>query len=434
MHSISFVDRVKNSNLLRGFMSTTVWGGLSKLLTLLVTFYCSNTLAEEGFGEYSFVKNTLNMILVISATQFSSLATKFATESLQSEISLKRLFILVEFIVGVGVICGITSICMPIDVIQSFTGGNSVAHFVRMMGVLLPAFIIQPIVASIFRGYKQFNRVGIYETLTSLFLLLLTIACTRIWGYYGAIYALLIYYIVNSVVGVVMLWHFNTRTHYIHNATKIHSERYIIWTMVVPVFLMSFVEAPLTWVAQAEMGRRASYAMVGGLSVILSIRYILQILPTYFYQAFIPHATQLFAACNHKAYFLKYRQIGFGLTGIFVIVMPLLTLFGRFLLGLYGASYVDLYPSFVISLIITIIILFSTLLKTNMMIREHQQLILVMTIVSSLFFVMFFYAFLHYDVNILNAYLFAQGVQYGVQLVFGLISYFKDKKLTALAC
>lgn len=55
---------------------------------------------------------------------------------------------------------------------------------------------------------------------------------------------------------------------------------------------MSFVEAPLLWFAQeAEIAKRGSYALVGGLSVILTIEYAIQVLPTYFYQAFTPIVT-----------------------------------------------------------------------------------------------------------------------------------------------
>lgn len=430
IHHIALIvsRRIKHSSLLQGFLSTTIWGGLSKLLTLLVTFYCSNILTKEGFGEYSFVRNTLNMILVICATNFASLATKFATESLQSEVSIKRLYILIEFIVGFSCICGIFIICIPFNVIQSFTAGESVAYFVKIMGVLLPIFIIQPIVVSIFRGYKQFNRIGIYETCTAIFFLLITILCVNLWDYRGAIYAILIYYAINSISGMVLLCQYNHRNHYIRCVKKKHSDYNVIWTMIIPVFFMSFIEVPLTWIAQAEMGRRASYAMVGGLSVILSIRYILQILPTYFYQAFIPHATQLFTMQKHTEYFFKYRQITIALATILIIAMPLLIIFGKFLLGLYGTIYVDLYPSFIIGLIITIILLYCTLFKTNLIIREHQQLILLMTVISSVIFISVFYCLINLHINILDSYLLAQGAQFGVQLMISMVSYYKDVK------
>lgn len=424
----NLLGRFKQSNLLRGFASTTIWGGLSKLFTLVVTFYCSNTLSKEGFGEYSFVKNTLNMVLVICATHFSSLAVKFATESMQSIISLKRLYILVGFIITVGLVCGILILAIPLEIIQSFTGGESVSFFVKVMGLLLPVFILQPIVASILRGYKEFNRAGIYETAVAFFFLLITVAGVQLWGYHGAIYAILAYYAINSIIGVVVLWSYNKKKHYIGRVDELRSERKVLWTMIVPVFLMSFVEAPLNWVSQAEMGRRATYAMVGSLSVIMSIRYIIQILPTYFYQAFIPHATQLFANGKHEEYYQKYKQISRALLLILLVVIPLLIVFGKFLLSLYGKGYVENYPSLLLSLAIIPMLLYGTLFKTNMIIHEHQRIMLWMTIISSVLYIGFFYILILNGVNALDSVLIAQSLQYAVQLVYGLLFYLRDKK------
>lgn len=414
---------------MRGFVSTTIWGGISKLIMLGVTFYCSNFLTKEGFGEYGFVKNTLNLLMLICAANFSSLSSKFAAESMQSKQSLKRLILLMSFMVSVSLIIAIVALVMPERVVQSFTGGNNVARFVKVLGLLLPLFIIQPIMASMFRGYKQFNMVGIYETVVAVLFFGMIVVGIHYWDYVGAIYAILLYYTMNSVVGVIVLWKYNKKSHYITKVDELKSECSVIWTMILPVFLISFIEAPLTWLAQAEMGRRATYAMVGSLSVISSIRFIIQVLPTYFYHAFIPHATLLFANNNHREYFKKYQQVARIFLYMLIVLIPLLVIFGRFLLGLYNKIYVDQYPSFLISLISIPLMLYFNLYRTNMIIREHQRLILWLTIFSSLAFIGFFYLFIFIGINVLDSFLYAQAIQCGIQLLIGYISYNKDKKM-----
>ena len=81
MYLLSIANRVRASELLKGFATTTFWSALSKLLIVLTTLYCSNVLTQDEFGEFSFIRNTLSTVLLICATNFSGLAVKFAAEA-----------------------------------------------------------------------------------------------------------------------------------------------------------------------------------------------------------------------------------------------------------------------------------------------------------------------------------------------------------------
>ena len=97
MYLLSIANRVRASELLKGFATTTFWSALSKLLIVLTTLYCSNVLTQDEFGEFSFIRNTLSTVLLICATNFSGLAVKFAAEAMLSKESLKKLYILFLF-------------------------------------------------------------------------------------------------------------------------------------------------------------------------------------------------------------------------------------------------------------------------------------------------------------------------------------------------
>ncbi len=423
------VKIIQSSELIKGFFSSAFWGGFSKLVAVLITMYCTNKLTQEGFGEYSFIRNTLDMIVGICATNFSTLAVKFATESIKSEDSLKKLILLFEFTLFVSFLTGVIIVAIPYSVLQSFTGGESVAYFMKMVGICLPVFIIQPLISAIFRGYKKFNLVGIYETANILFYFLLIVIGIHFYNYKGAICAMLLYFSLYSVSGVLLLALLNKKTHYIKCVTKVNSQKQSLYKMILPIFLMSFVEAPLLWIAQAEIGRRATYALVGSLSVILTIRYLVQIVPTYFYQSFIPHVTTLNADGNYKAYYSKYGKVAKVLLVMLLCLMPILIFFGNFFLGIFDESYKNSYNSYVLSIIIIPLLLYSTLYKLNMMIREHQVEMLYMTIASSVCFLACFYLFVYLNLNALNAFFYAQAVQFLYQLLYSLKVFMADYKL-----
>ena len=75
---------IEKSNLFKGFIVTILGSGSSKIILVLATFICSNLLGKMEFGELSFVRNTLNMILCICALNFSALCTKLTTAFVQN--------------------------------------------------------------------------------------------------------------------------------------------------------------------------------------------------------------------------------------------------------------------------------------------------------------------------------------------------------------
>lgn len=429
MYLLSIANRVRASELLKGFATTTFWSALSKLLIVLTTLYCSNLLTQDEFGEFSFIRNTLSTVLLICATNFSGLAVKFAAEAMLSKESLKKLYILFLFTVGISLLIGASILISPTNAIRSVVGGSgNVTYFIKLTGLFLPVFMLQPLLSAMLRGFKQFRLVGEYELLLSAFYFVVIIAGTY-WGRSnGAIYALLIYYLFFSVIGLLVVSKYNKSVHYLVKVEELTSQKACLKKIIIPVFLMSFVEAPLLWFAQAEIAKRGSYALVGGLSVILTIRYAIQVLPTYFYQAFTPIVTLLNMKGEYREYFNKFKKVSIALALVFVVLFVVLVLTGKFILGIFNEVYISYYQSYVISLFVLLFSLYSVLFKLHMMIREYQTVMFYMTILSSFFFLISFYAFLYFSFDMLNSFFYAQGLQYFIQLIVSVFVCDLDKK------
>ena len=63
-----------------------------------------------------------------------------------------------------------------------------------------------------------------------------------------------------------------------------------------------------------------------------------------------------------------------------------------------------------------------------MMIREYQTVMFYMTILSSFFFLISFYAFLYFRLICSTPFFYAQGLQYFIQLIVSVFVYNLDKK------
>ncbi len=421
------IKRVRGSELIRGFVTTTFWSALSKALIVLTTVYCSNVLTQDEFGEFSFIRNTLNTILLICATNFSGLAVKFAAESMLSRDSLKKLYILFLFMIVISFLLGLSILVAPVSSIQAVIGGNEiVTYYMKVTGLFLPVFMLQPLLSAVLRGFKQFKIVGEYELVLSVVYLVIIVLGVYFGRGNGAIYALLIYYLLFSVVGIYVVFHYNKDVRYLVGVEELASQKSCLRKMIIPVFLMSFIEAPLLWLAQAEIAKQGSYALVGGLSVILTIRYIIQILPTYFYQAFTPIVTVLNVNRSYAEYYGKFKKNLIALFVVFIILFPVLILLGNTILSIFNESYVDYYKSYVLSLLILPLNLFGVLFKLHMMIREYQTIMLYMTFSSSVVFIVCF--FFLFTFNLLDSFFIAQGAQLMIQMIFGLIAFLRDRR------
>lgn len=425
---MTLLNRIKGSEIIKGFASTTIWSTISKGLSILVTLFCTNSLTQEEFGEFGYLKNTLELILVICAGNFSSLGIKFSAESIASNKSLKRLFFLVLFTLMVSIVVCLVTIVMPSSVMTGFFSNDLIVHFIRIIALLLPVFIIQPLISAILRGYKEFNLVGIYEVSVGILFLLSVVIGVSIGGRTGAIYGLLGYHTVSSICGVIILYLYNKKHGYITYVDELKSEWKCITNMILPVFVMSFIDVPLQWFAQTEIARLGTYALVGSMTVIAQVRYIVQILPSFFYSSFTPFISVMYSEGNNDEYFRKFSRLSRMLMILSVVLIPVLLFGGKLLLRLFNEVYVANFDAYAIAIIAVPLHLFSAFYKLNMMVREHQTSIMVMTIIGGSLFLAFLYVFHYLGINILLAFFLAEAVQYVFQVVFGHVVYANDKR------
>lgn len=426
---MSIIERFKKSDLLKGFASTTIWSGLSKLIMVLTTLYCTNVLTKDDFGSYSFIKNTLNLVVWVCATNFTSLCVKFAAEASVSKLALKRLYILFVFTFGASLCCSIPILIIPGSMMEGYLESSMIVHYIKITGLLLPLFLIGPLFNAMLKGYKMFNLSGIYDTISSALGLLFIIIGIKIGGVNGAIIGLLMYYTIFSVAGLGIVLLTNRRSHILCKVDSIWSERKIIYTMILPVFIMSFIDAPLNWFAQSIVAKYDSYSSVGSLTVISQIRTFIILLPTYFFQAFMPFVAVSNSKKEYKEYFSKFERMGRILILAGAVLFVIVAVSGRFLLSIFNEVYVEDIYAYYVGMVFLPIHLFVILYKVHMVIWEHQRLMLAMTIVSSVFYIASLFLLLSIGYSSIIAFFGAQLVQEVTILLFAYYSYKKDNNI-----
>ncbi len=424
---MDIINRYKTSEILRGLTATTFWQGSAKVILVLTTLYCSNNLSTDDFGVFSYIKNTLNIVVLMCATNFSSLCTKFAAESVNSIESLKKLYILFLFVSVVSLIFGVSVYVLPDNIISDYLGDIRLVQYIKFIGIMLPIFILQPLLSGLLTGYKEFSLVGKYEFVSSLICFILLYLGIYVNGVHGAIFSLLLYYFIFSIIGAIVLYNYNKKYKLLYRVSNVFSEWRALYVMIIPVFLMSFVEAPVNWMGQTLVATHSSYAAVGVLTVITQIRTFTLLLPSYFFNTFMPFVTELNQKERYDDYFKKFHKVMLILLPICFFSFIVLALVGNFLLCLFNKDFVQEYTAYIVGIALIPLLLIQILYKMNLLVREHQRIMLLMMILGGGIMILSLYIMIEMGVDALVAFFTSQIFQYVINLSICLFVFYKDK-------
>lgn len=376
----SFYIRLKGSDLFKGFAITTIGSGVSKAIMIAATFYCTHTLTQTEFGEFSFINNTLVMILTICASNFSRLCTKFATEAKTSVASVQRLFILFLFSLTACVFAGILILCLPDVALEYVFGDSRMFSFLRFASLLLPLFMLHPLIEGVLRGLMKFKLISILQICAAIFYLLALILGIKIGGVNGAVLALLVYYSAFSIAFFVGLIKVAPISSFSKQLKGFREEWRVLPKMVLPVFVASFIEAPMFWLLQLMLTKYSTVAAVGGMTIMKQVRNFALLIPTYFFNTYIAFAGKLNAEKHYSEYFSQFDKLikYFLLLGIGFFV--LFSVLCKPILWLYHPEYMEQWRCLIISNMCIPIALVINLVKTDLILQEHQRTLLYISI------------------------------------------------------
>lgn len=428
MNLITIGKKIAGSRIIRGFLSTMIGSGFSKIILVFLTFYCTNTLSQTEFGEFSFVRNTLNMILCICALNFSSLCTKFTVEASSSRTSLRYLIILFAFSLSICLVIGSLLLFAKESILLFVLKSHNLIFYFRAIGLLLPLFILQPLIEGVLRGLMRFKIVGVLQIISSLFSLLSVIVGIERVGIQGAMISIIGYYLFYTFISIGVLYWLRKRLMPI-SLGEIQKEDFgVLKTMILPVFFMSFIEAPIFWLAQWMLIDYDRMDAVGSMTVIMQIRNLAILIPTYFFNTFLAFAGELHSNKDFRAYFRKFNQLLLVLVILGVILCLILSLWGCPILSLFGSSYSANYRDLFFSNLGIPLLMLSGLLRIDLIIQEHQKLLLYISILWNTIWIAAFYLLLELDVIPLRAFFVSQLLGISLQSVLYYIIYRRDQK------
>ena len=198
--------------------------------------------------------------------------------------------------------------------------------------------------------------------------------------------------------------------------------------MIIPVFLMSFIEAPITWWAQVLLAKYDTMKSIGEMTVILQIRNVIMIIPSYFFSTFMTFAAKMRAERNYVNYFSRFNLIGIFIFVSSIIVVVAFCICGEYILTLYGKEYENCLLAFIVAMSTLPFLLLSNLLKINMVVMEQQKNILLISVVWNLGFIFSLYVLLLNNIESVLSYFYAQGIGIIIMFSMEIYCYLQNRK------
>lgn len=416
------------SSVIRSFFITTFGSGLSKLILILSTFCCTHILSELEFGEFSFIRNTLNMVLCICALNFSSLCTKFTAEAKSSQDSGFKLAILFLFSLFVCVVVGLVLLILPKSLLILAFKSNTVVFYFRIIGLLLPLFILQPLIEGVLRGMMRFKLIGVLQTVSSLLFFSAIVFGAKWHGYDGAVIGMLIYYSLYAVISIPFILKPIRLRNGKKNFSGILANRSVVGKMILPIFIMSFIEAPIFWLAQLLLIHFSDMSAVGSMTAITQIRNLAILIPSYFFSTYLAYASRLNADGQYEIYFKQFKRLQLCFIAAGTAVALLLSLAADPVLNLYGSSYMSNRLQLIIANVGIPFLLLSGLLRIDLIIQEHQKQLLFISIGWNFVWIVVLILSLLSGIHPLTAFFVSQQLAIAFQYLLIYTVFQKDKK------
>ena len=387
---ISIKNTYIKSDLVRGFIATLLGSGASRILLVMTTFIVARMLSEDSFGQFSFVRSTLDLILSICAVNFSSLTTKFTSEINYKSTALHHLFLVIFFSLGLSILMGLMLLFLPEYILLKFFVDQDIARVFRVIGCILPFIFLAPLIQGIFRGRQQFKLIGIIQTICAAIFLICAILLSYLYGVNGALWAVLLYYLSSTLVSLIPFIKRLDLKQFQSRIIGWSKERMVVIKVILPMFILSFVEAPAFWVAQLILTHSGGYKSIAAMAIIMQIRSIILIIPGYFYGTYLSFASKMNAEGNYTAYFKKFDMLTVRILFISLITVLILIIFGRLILEVFGHNYVDYYDAYLWGILALPFFLVGYLLRVHFVIREKQRTLLLISISWNLIWLILF--------------------------------------------
>ncbi|MGB3592374.1 MAG: oligosaccharide flippase family protein [Nonlabens sp.] len=296
-----------NSALLSGTAWTILGAGISRGCLLIGSLICANILGSSLFGEYSLIRNTVNMFAVLGGINLGSLISKYISQyNLNKDLrDLHAVFQIYLLCFTLIVITGILLVVFADPLSTRLLGAPHLKYDLYLSLAIIGATIFYSLNENVYRGLMKFKKLGIIQILCSLTFLIMVPAGAYWYGVTGAVLGYLAFAVFFSFLSLLQLGLLNIRSLKKLRSISIKNLDYDskeFKKMIVPVFFSSLVDAPAFYAVQVIFVFYYGMSDFGIASAFLQIRNLALIVPGYVSLVLLPILSRFYTQNDRTRY------------------------------------------------------------------------------------------------------------------------------------
>lgn len=372
--------RLKGSRLLSDSFWSLLGNIVSKGLSLAAGIIVARLLGKELFGEYGIIKNTLMTIAVFSSFGLGYTATKYIAEFRTKDQNIMAIILKLSFRITL-IVSGVMAFCLFLFsgyVAETILSAPHLQNPLRILSVLIVFNALVTTQVGVLSGLGKFKETARINSITGIIVFISSTILTLLYGFDGALYALLICQVINWLLNkklistsIPKLSSFSTES----NKDILKQILYFSF----PVALQEGVYSLLQWVGSIILVTYASFGELGLFTAAMQWNAIILFVPGIMRNVILTHLSE---HKNDEQRHSKVLQTTLFINvGMTLVPAILVYLFSAYINKLYGTSYERLDSLISVAVFATIFISISNVYSQAYMSKGMNWLMLCLRIV-----------------------------------------------------
>ena len=330
--------RLKQSRLFTDSFWALLGRALGKGLAFLSGIIVARLLGSEVFGEYGLIRTTLTYIAIVSTFGFGYTATKYVAEYLTNRLDKLRGLIkgIVRITLFFSLILTILQIIFAKQ-IAAFVDAPHLESTIRNFSILTIFNAITTSQIAILAGLKEFKTTAKINGIAGIVTFVLSAILTYYLGLNGALLALLISFVIQSIISLFAINHAITENN--SNESIERSEYSAMLKFSTPIVLQDSLYAITHWASTYIIILLAGYSEVGMLSAAVIWQSMVVFIPAMLKNVMFSYLTVNTSSTNDSGLVKRFLQINALCTIPPVVIISLCS---KLIESLYGSTFVGL--------------------------------------------------------------------------------------------
>lgn len=358
-----YTDRIEASplgyRLAKGAFWSLLGAVLSRSLTLVASIIVARIIGKEGFGVLGIIQNTVGMFGIFAGFGMGMTATKHIAEFRETDPQRAGHIVALSSLVSIAT--G-GAMAIALFVFSPWLAANTLAapqlsELLRISALLLFLSAINGTQTGVLAGFESFKTIAGINITVGLLSFPVMVGCVLVWQVTGAVWGLTITMGLNCVFNYIGVRSLVRERNILIGCKGCFTAWPILWKFSVPAILAGAMVAPVSWGCNAMLVNQTNgYAEMGILNAVNQWFNALMFLPGILGQVLLPILSERMGV-NETAHSGRAMVLSMKLnalvTGSLAVVLAGLS---PFLMGLYGPSFRQAWPVFIVALLTAVLL------------------------------------------------------------------------------